>query len=241
MSASFHASRLNLGRVRAYAGDCGCGCAGMGCDEYGRSHLSRVEGGAYAYEYGNDYGSKYWLPGGMPDWNYDFWGRNKYRAGGCPAYDKAVADYQKAAREYDSLERNWFGNIKDDAKKKKIIQRAKEAQSRGKQEARNCKTAAKAATGKYADDTAAMQAGQMMQQSGGGGGMTSGGGQQEISDTSQQAPASGTSPLIYVGGGILALGGLALAMKMRKKKKSAPSVDAVASQLKPNRRRNGRR
>ena len=241
MSASFHASRLNLGRVRAYAGDCGCGCAGMGCDEYGRSHLSRVEGGAYAYEYGNDYGSKYWWPGGMPDWNYDFWGRNKYRAGGCPAYDKAVKDFQQAAREYDSLERNFFGNIKDDAKKNKIIQRAKEAQSRGKQAARDCKTAAKVATGKYADDTAAMQAGQMMQQSGGGGGMTSGGGQQEISDTTQQPAASGTSPLLYVGGGILALGGLALAMKMRKKKKSAPSVDAVASQLKPNRRRNGRR
>lgn len=191
--------------------------------------MARMESEAWDYTYGrSEYGSKYWLPGGMPDWNYDFWGRNKYRTGACPDYDKAVKDFQKAAAEYDSLERGLFG-IKDDAKKNKIIARAKEAQSRGKAAARNCKAATKIATGKYDDDAAAMQAGQQMQQAGGAGSSPidqaiAGGGQQQVSDAG--AAGGGGNTMIYVGVGAVVLIGGALFLKKRKKKK-LPATMAV--------------
>ena len=135
---SYHAAQ------RGFDSSCGSGC---GCGPCG--------------EYAGDYGSKYWGPGGIPDWNYDWWGRAKYRAGACPAYDKAVKDYLKAAEKYDGLPRK-FGNIwgnDNEAKADKYKGQAKAAKTRGKAALRECEMFKKKGEGKYAEDTAAIEAG----------------------------------------------------------------------------------
>jgi LPXTG-motif cell wall-anchored protein len=134
---SFHAAQ------RGFDSSCGSGC---GCGPCG--------------EYAGDYGSKYWGPGGMPDWNYDWYGRAGYRAGSCPDYEKAVKDYLKAAAQYDGLPRTagllWGAN---EDKSKTIIAKAKEAKSRGKAALRECKMLKKKGEGKYEETSAGIEAG----------------------------------------------------------------------------------
>jgi LPXTG-motif cell wall-anchored protein len=170
----------------------------------------------------------------MPDWNYDFWGRNKYLAGGCPDYDKAVKKFKEAAAKYDALPRK-FGMLwgENETKSQRYISDAKKAQSEGKAAKRACETAKKVGEGKYDADTAAMQAGrQMIDTAAAAADPAAAAPAAPVTtvstDTTQQS-GGGSNTMLFVGiGAVVLIGGAAFMLKKGKKKKKVVAAAPVA-------------
>jgi hypothetical protein len=210
--SAFHAAQR--GDTSSAYGGCGCGCNECG-------------------EYAGDYGSKYFMPGGFPDWNYSWYGRDDYLAGGCPDYEKQVQIYLDLAADYKALPRGLFGvKSTSDAKKDRIIEKAKKAKEKGKQALAACERLKKKGEGKYDETTAAIEAGR------GAGAAPTSSASDEAFNAALQQVAAGSGGSTSEGGGIdtktlLIIGGVAvvglgalfvLRKKPAPKKKGAPSV-----------------